>query len=171
MRFGERRRMIDTLRRLGCVAAVTLAAIGLATPIGAAPTRAHAAPVAAPTRAVSAALRTPLTFHVTPMSFTHHAMSLHTTDVFPALVAPPQTHRVWTLLPRFAAAALTAPFDVGGCDERARTLVTTLPTTPFAPLDCARRASSSSRADGFIAGHNKNALYGPAYTPHVDDQP
>ncbi len=172
MRLREMRRMIDTLRRTSTVMAVIVWILASAKPLGAAPTHARNGFIATPARAGSRAFHPALTFHVAPVSFTHRSQPLSATSALPGLTTASPVHRFAARVPVLAIASLVAPLDWDGCADRARTLLTTLPATPFVPLACDRASSGPAGSpDGLVAGRNKNALYGPAYAPRVDDQP
>jgi hypothetical protein len=70
------------------------------------------------------------------------------------------------------ASVLSAGVETTCTPQRARELITVLATSPFAPVDCqsARRLDDDAVLPPVLApGHNKNALFGPAFSPRRDD--
>jgi hypothetical protein len=92
-----------------------------------------------------------------------------------ALTPPLRSRTLPALLPFGLAAFDAARLDTGGCwGSHSQMLLTTLPVHPFAPAACERDASlagSPDRGAPLVPGHNKNALYGPAYSFHDFNTP
>jgi hypothetical protein len=76
-------------------------------------------------------------------------------------------------LPRLGVAAFLAASAHSGCALPRRPVeLSVLPATPFVPGDCAHTfadAESRRPPTSLVAGHRKDALYGPAFTATSDE--
>jgi hypothetical protein len=107
-----------------------------------------------------------------PLRYELRAAQLAPIKALP-LPAPVPARMVSPLLP-LGLAALAAPLTSNACETRRPTvLLATLPATPFASFACQRGDAAvrgaSDAPTALVPGHNKNAFYGRAYSPHDID--
>ncbi len=167
------------IARAACAIAVALSAsAGVVQFAAAAPTHANVMAVRpAPVRASRSGSAPILHYALTPgfVALTVHRV----TEPIQALPVPPTVTRqpaafLPVLLPRAMFAALLPPNGASPCAAtRAPVLISAVPRVPFAADECARRSFAADQRDlpptSLVAGHNKNALYGPGYSPSHSD--
>jgi hypothetical protein len=163
---------MSKLHRWSAAAVLASAALSFASSASAAPTVRRIIERPMPIRSVRTTRASGMSFAVTPFRF--ELRSAHAAPV-QALPLPPQASIFPALLPR-GLAILAVPFKPDACaPPRSATLLSTLSATPFTPLGCERVAPARDWSDrttsSLVPGHNKNALYGRAYSPHDFDGP
>jgi hypothetical protein len=162
---------MSKLHRWSAAAVLVSAALSFASSASAAPTVRRIIERPMPIRSVRTTRASAMSFAVTPFRF--ELRSAHPAPV-QALPLPPQARVFPALLPR-GLAILAVPFRPDACaPPHSAALLSTLSVTPFTPLGCERGAPVrdwSDRTTSLVPGHNKNALYGRAYSPHDFDGP
>ncbi len=168
-----------SFKRGACVIVVALSACaGAAQFAAAAPTHANVMAVRpAPVRASRWGSAPVLRYALTPgfVALTAHQVAQPIRALpLPAPMIPQPARLLPILVPRAVFAALLSPAGVSPCSAaRAPVLIAAVPRVPFAVDDCARRSFAADQRDlpptSLVAGHNKNALYGPAYSASRSD--
>jgi hypothetical protein len=164
---------MSKLHRWSAAAVLVSAALSFAPFASAAPTVRRIIERPMPIRSVRTTRAAGLSFAVTPFRFELRSAHAAPVQALP-LPLPPQARVFPALLPR-GLAILAVPFKPDACaPPRSATLLSTLSATPFTPLGCERDAPVrdwSDRTTSLVPGHNKNALYGRAYSPLDFDGP
>jgi hypothetical protein len=159
--------------RSAAVALLVSADLGFAARASALPTGvrriARQAPVGVPQTARARIM--PLVFR--PFRYEVRAAQVPPIKTLPLIAQPQRTSALPALLEFGGFATSFAPPAPGGCAApRSGVLLANLPATPFTPIVCRRgEGDSDELPTSLVPGRNKNALYGPAYSPRDLDAP
>jgi len=161
------------MRRSAAAAVFLSSACAFVTPASAAPRPVVLVERPTPPAAARTARLTIVHFAVASLTYHLRAAEGSPIRALPLTVQAAPIKLLTGSLPRFALVPLLAPLDWDDCGvPRSAVLLTSLPATPFTPTACERGLSTGAARESptsLTPGHNKNALYGPAYSQHGFD--